>query len=681
MIVAVTSLSGLRQAGLPGAKNALAIELRLDLDGGWCEFTRKTREVVSLAKPANGYLIVTCRRPEEGGQWGGSEDQRREVLTLAAQQPGVDFIDVELGVDVAAPPEKIIRSWHDLTGMPRDLNAMAAKLETAGGAYFKLVPMAQSLCDNLRIRDFLNKRRGKFIAFCMGEYGVPSRILAELWGSAATYASFGEHVLAPGMLSVRDLNTTFAAARVEDRFPKDGYSPSAQSSARGFEPGTVPCMPAIYGITGLHVGHSLSPALHNEAIARFGAGALYLPLPARDVADFVQFARTLPLKGASVTVPFKEAIVPHCVALDDEARALSAVNTVTLDEKGSLRGANTDARGFIVDLEAQFGEVQPGCRFLVLGAGGAARAVAHALLKKGVCVGVYSRRFEQAKAACDGTAATPVAEISQGGPWECVVNCTPCGMRGEHLDEMPIAWHDLAPALHKNAVFYDLVYEPRLTPLCARAQAEGFHIAHGLGMLLRQGEAQAAIWGYLSPRSTFAAPVARGSKLSWLIGYRGSGKSTLAPVFAQQMNMPAFDLDRMLETHAGKPLAEIFRKSEAQFRVLEDIELSLLAAREKRGIVATGGGVILNARLIETMRETGRVIFLDAPEDLLVQRLRADKSRPSLTGKGAAEEVHEVMAKRRPLYEKAAHLRVEISANATPETLCQDIRQALQQNE
>lgn len=655
MIVGVTRLGELPARRSLGEVDA--IELRLDLESGWCEFTRKPREIVERAKPVSGKLIVTCRRVEDGGQWGGSEDQRREVLALAARQPGVDFVDVELGVDVAAPTEKIIRSWHDLNGMPRDLDAISSKLVEAGGALFKLVPTAHCLCDNLRVREFLAKRRGKFIAFCMGEYGVPSRILAEHWGSAATYASLGEGAVAPGMLTVRDLQTTYKAAF-------DTVTP-----------------PATYGITGLHVGHSLSPVLHNEAMARFGAGALYLPLAARDVADFVQFARSLPLKGASVTVPFKEAIIPHCVALDEESRVLGAVNTVTLDDKGSLRGANTDARGFIADLEAQFGEVQPGCRFLVLGAGGAARAVVHALMKKGASVGVFSRRIEQAKAACIGTAASPVASPDSGEPWECVVNCTPCGMRGSHIDEYPVAWEQLAPALHKSAVFYDLVYEPRLTPLSARAQAEGFHVSHGLGMLLRQGEAQAAIWGYLPPRASFKEPHPPRSKLIWLIGYRGSGKSTLAPMLAQQMQMPAFDLDSLLEKRAGQKIGKIFASGEAQFRVLEDFELSLLAAREPSGVVATGGGVILNPRLIETMRATGTVVFLDAPEELLVQRLRADSGRPSLTGKGVVEEIHEVMAKRRPLYEKAANLRVEVRANSTPESLCQFIRQAWQQSE
>ncbi len=636
MIVAVASLKDLRDA-LANPRHVahsreVWFEIRLDLDDVWLEVLADPVATLGPLRAPGRVLVAACRRREDGGAYAASPEQRRKLL--AAVEPLVDFVDLELDETLELPREKIIRSYHNLDQMPRDLEAVVRGLRHAGGRWYKLAARADSLCDNLRMRELLACGDKDLAAFCLGEYGVPSRILGSAWGSALTYAALGGAALAPGMLSLREMLLLY---RVPDLGPRT----------------------PVYGITGSRVTHSLSPQLHNAALRRSGVGAVYLPLPARDVQDFLQFARSLPVAGAGVTVPFKEEIARHCVSLDDAARAAGACNTVKLDDHGSLRGFNTDSAGFKVALEDEFGRIEPGCRFLVLGAGGSARAVVHALRKAGAYVGVWARRPDLGRGLCQALGAEWAASPSGTSmQWECVINCTPCGMRASSgYDLLPLPFEDLRPALHPRAVFYDLVYEPALTPLLARAQAEGFKVANGLSMLLRQGEAQAAIFGYLPPRAMFEPPQRPRPRLIWLVGMRGAGKSTLAPALARELAVPSFDLDALIELRAGRTVAEIFsREGEARFRVLEDAELCLLAARELAGVVATGGGVVENPRLVQTMRETGRVFWLDAPAEELRARLAQDAPRPSLTGAAAAAtELETVLERRRPLYQRAAH--------------------------
>lgn len=657
MIVAAASLRDLRAAlANPqhvAHKHAVWFELRLDLDDAWLEVLADARAALEPLRAPGRVLIATCRRRDDGGAFTASNSQRREVLRAAAAF--ADFVDLELDENIELPRERVIRSYHNLEQLPRDLDAVVRGLRHAGGRYFKLAARAESLCDNLRMRDLLKQQGKDLAAFCIGEYGVPSRVLGEAWGGALSYASLGGAAIAPGMLSLREMLLLYRVQDLTRRTP-------------------------VFGITGARVGHSLSPQLHNAALRRSGVGAVYMPLAARDTQDFLRFARSLPVHAASVTIPFKEEIARHCVALDEAARASGAVNTVKLDEHGSLRGFNTDAAGFYVALEDEFGKIEPGCRFLVLGAGGSARAVVHALRKAGAYVGVWARRPDLGRALCKSLGAEWIGAPSQASvQWECVVNCTPCGMRGgSGYDLSPLAFEDLRGALHPRAVFYDLVYEPPLTPLTARAQAEGFKVANGLSMLVRQAEAQAAMFGYLPANSRFEQPQRPRPSLVWLVGMRGAGKSTLAPALARDLGVPAFDLDALIELRSGQPIGEIFaRKGEAHFRLLEDAELSLLAARELEGVVATGGGVVENPRLVETMRDSGRVLWLDVPEEELRRRVAAGGARPSLTGADTTAEIATVLERRRPMYKRAAHAVIEAGQRA-PAALATEIARTLE---
>lgn len=627
MIVAVGSIEQLRAAALPAGVGA--VEFRLDLSGD----VSGAAEVARQFKPRT--IIATCRLPQDGGHFQGTQAGRVKLLEAAAGW--ADFVDVESGVRCAVPVAQTLRSLHDFAGMP-DLARALAALRAEGGAIFKLAVTATCLADNLRVRDFL---RGSHdvAAFCMGEYGVPSRILALAWGSRLTYGSLDGAELAPGMLPAQQLADLYAALRLR--------------------PAT-----RVLGVAGMHVGHSRSPDLHNRAMHAAGFDGVYLPLPARDFDDFLLFARGLPLSGASVTVPFKEAAA-RVGQPDAVTSSVGAANTLLFG--AAPRARNTDAPAFLDDLRTAYGRTLLGRRGLVLGAGGSARAVVHALATSGVRTDIWARREDQARGLGNLGAR---AVHGPDGRYDLLVNTTPCGMEGAQPGAIALPWPELAPHLAHDALVYDLVYAPPETPLLASARKAGLQTANGWGMLQRQAAAQATLFGYAMQVSAAQPPRVRSHV--WLIGYRASGKSTLAPLVAAGLGRAWTDLDRAIETTAGMAIGEIFtRGGEPEFRRIEAEVAASLAADEDH-VLATGGGIVERPDNIELMRRTGVVIFLDAPEELLVERLGRDAGgRPSLTGKPVAAEVREVLARRRPLYQRAAHIIVR--ADRPPQVLAGEI--------
>jgi shikimate dehydrogenase len=253
----------------------------------------------------------------------------------------------------------------------------------------------------------------------------------------------------------------------------------------------------LAGVIGWPIAHSRSPRLHGFWLERYGIDGAYLPFAVKpeNLAAALAALPALGLHGINVTLPHKEAVLRLCARVSDAARRIGAVNTIVLGEDGALEGSNTDAFGFLAHLTAS----QPGYRAdsgpaVLLGAGGAARAIAVALLDAGVPelrLVNRSRGRAEALVAALGRGVTLVdwserAEALAGAA--LLVNSTTLGMTGQPPLELELA------ALPRSAVVDDIVYVPLETPLLAAARARGNAVVDGLGMLLHQARPGFAAW-------------------------------------------------------------------------------------------------------------------------------------------------------------------------------------------
>ena len=249
----------------------------------------------------------------------------------------------------------------------------------------------------------------------------------------------------------------------------------------------------VVGIIGDPVAHSRSPAMHNAAFDALGLDWVYVAFPVTrgDGAAAVRAVTTLGLAGLNVTMPHKADAAGACDDLASEASALGAVNTV-VNSGGTLVGHSTDGNGFLRALDDEGIEVA-GRRVLVVGAGGAARAITHALGRAGAHVTVAARRPEAARSAAslapDGDAVGLDGIAVEG--FDVVVNATPLGMNGEAPP------FDTAK-LHTSQFVYDTVF-PVETPLLRGARARGLRAAGGLDMLVHQGALSFSLWTDLEP--------------------------------------------------------------------------------------------------------------------------------------------------------------------------------------
>jgi shikimate dehydrogenase len=282
----------------------------------------------------------------------------------------------------------------------------------------------------------------------------------------------------------------------------------------------------LVGIIGWPVEHSLSPRMQNAAFEALGLNYAYVPLPVRPewVEAAIRGLAALGFAGANVTVPHKGVAMRVADELSPVACAIGAVNTLIVGADGKIRGENTDAYGFTTSLaESGWPPRTPSdCRAVVIGAGGAARAVTYGLLEMGVSVAVANRSFEKAVALCrsvglaiaGGDSPAPVRLSAHRFPddlaslaskADLVVNATSLGLHGSD-DALP--W-DPSVSLRPDQTVYDLVPRPGpagLTPFLALAAASGAIVVGGLGMLVHQGARSFELWtGAKAPVQTMRA--------------------------------------------------------------------------------------------------------------------------------------------------------------------------------
>jgi len=329
----------------------------------------------------------------------------------------------------------------------------------------KICTMANHPDDNLRMLSLVQGSKVPTVGLCMGDMGIPSRILCGRFGAPFTYATFHhERTLAPGQLSYAQMAEVYHYDRIDRETD-------------------------VYGVIADPIGHSLSPLIHNTAFRQLKLNKVYVPfrVPREDLAQFIDDAAALGIKGLSVTIPHKEAVVGMLTRTDGAVRGIGAANTVVFEGDQRL-GYNTDYRAAMASLEEAMGggdeQSSPlrGKTALLLGAGGVGKAIAYGLIRRGAKVVLTDAVPERAqhlaqRLKCRSTEWSLRHAVSA----DVLINCTPVGMH-PNVDETPYARHHLRPAM----VVFDAVYNPENTLLVKDARARNCKVVTGVDMFVRQ---------------------------------------------------------------------------------------------------------------------------------------------------------------------------------------------------
>ncbi len=467
VIAAGTAAEAEQQARVALRRGADLVEFRFD-----ALRHPTTQDLRKLASALGPRSIATLRSSRQGGFHPVDGGARHALVREACHLP-FRYVDAELTTDASHLEEyakaaksrakDLVVSHH--FDRPAETDEVAEILDAclSAGTVGKVAVPVASAREAIDLVDLARERTSRrFVLLGMGEAGMLTRALAADAGQEFQYA-VGNRSTAPGQLAL----ATALRLRGKDAF--------------------------VLGILGHPIGHSVSPQIHEAALQALRLPGTYLPfdLPRDSVDVFLEAAERVRTRGFNVTIPHKEAIAELVDELDGDAEALGAVNTVVVTE-GWTKGHNTDVSGFRTSLRSL--GLRIGDRTaLVVGAGGAAKAVVHVLLRVGAQVQVVNRTPGRAEALADAfddkVSVLTADEVPGKGPWDLLVNATPVGTLGLEA-VMPVP----ESTLDRTRFVYDLVYNPPETPLLEAARRRGLRRTNGLEMLLQQAAASFELW-------------------------------------------------------------------------------------------------------------------------------------------------------------------------------------------
>jgi 3-dehydroquinate dehydratase/shikimate dehydrogenase len=416
--------------------------------------------------------VITCRRQSDRGRWRWSEAQRQSVLRTAIVF-GAEYVDLEMDVAGSIPrygaTQRIV-SHHDFEATPDNLEEIYAECAELDPDIIKIATMANAPADMVRMLKLVYEAEVPTIGFCMGELGMASRILCGKYGAPFTYASFSkERELAPGQLSFEEMKGIY-------RFD------------------TIDADTEVYGVLGDPIGHSLSPLIHNAAFRREKRNAVYLPfrVPKDLLKATLDEFEWLAVQGYSVTIPHKEAVLAFADRTDGPVQEIGAANTLYRDRHGHWLATNTDYEAALASIRLglesgeRLDDTLSGKKVLLLGAGGAARAIGLGVVRAGGLLTVSNRTHKRAQELASALGCQQIQWENRGTVFaDVLINCTPVGMH-PNVDETPYEQH----WIREGMLVFDTIYNPENTLLLKNARERGCRTVSGVEMFVRQAAAQ-----------------------------------------------------------------------------------------------------------------------------------------------------------------------------------------------